>query len=147
MSKGRENKHKDFYVVRQSTPTSKRPSNPNLRISLSKPSKTSNAYNWLPRCQWTFTTERLSSNLFTQVSHTLKHSQNLWGNKNYNKKLLKISYTNWRTKMIQCIMICKMRAQYILCAFYFCLQEGKKMNWIWVYIVWAQKLVIMCFWW
>ena len=45
MSKGRENKHKDFYMVQQSPPTSTPPSTPSLRISLSKPFKTSNAYN------------------------------------------------------------------------------------------------------
>ena len=39
------NKHKDFYVVWQSLPTSTPPSTPNLRISLSKPPKASNAYN------------------------------------------------------------------------------------------------------
>ena len=89
MSKGWENKQKDFYVVRQSPPTSTPPSNSNLRISLSKPSKASKAYNWLLRCQWTFTIKRLSHNLFTQVSHTLKHSQILWGNENYNKNSLK----------------------------------------------------------
>ena len=37
MSKGRESKLKDFYVVRQSPPTSTPPSSPGLRISLSKP--------------------------------------------------------------------------------------------------------------
>ncbi|KAH9735467.1 protein kinase domain-containing protein [Citrus sinensis] len=37
MSKGRESKLKDFYVVRQSPPTSTPPSTPGLRISLSEP--------------------------------------------------------------------------------------------------------------
>ena len=89
MGRERESKLKDFYVVRQSSPTSTPPSNPNLKISLSKPPKVSNAYNWLPRCQWIFTTKRLSPNLFTQVSHTFKHSQIWWGNENYNKNSLK----------------------------------------------------------
>ena len=35
MSRGRESKLKDFYVVQQSLPTSTPPSNPSLRISLS----------------------------------------------------------------------------------------------------------------
>ena len=34
---------------------------------------------------------------------------------------------------------------YMLCAFCFCLQESLKMNWIWVYIIWAQKLAVMSF--
>ena len=37
MSKGRESKLKDFYVVRQSPPTSTPPSDLSLKISLSKP--------------------------------------------------------------------------------------------------------------
>ncbi|KAH9650410.1 retrovirus-related pol polyprotein from transposon RE2 [Citrus sinensis] len=37
MSKGRENKLNDFYVARQSPPTSMPPSTPGLRISLSEP--------------------------------------------------------------------------------------------------------------
>ena len=41
--------------------------------------------------------------------------------------------------MIQCFMICELRAQDISCAFCLCLLESYKMNWIWVFIVWDKK--------
>ena len=71
MSKGRESKLKDFYVVRQSPPTSTPPSTPGLRISLSKPFQGFKRLQLTSRCQWTFTTRDYLSNLFTpSVSHT-----------------------------------------------------------------------------
>ena len=71
MSKGRESKLKDFYVVRQSSPTSTPPSTPGLRISLSEPFQCFKRLQLTSRCQWTFTTRDYISNLFTpSVSHT-----------------------------------------------------------------------------
>ena len=55
----------------------------------------------------------------------------------------RVDIQNEEQEMIQCFMISELRAQDISCAFYICLLEILKMNWIWVYIVWAQKLVIM----
>ena len=71
-SKGGESKHKYFYVVRQSPPTSTPPSKLSLKISLSKPPKASNAYNWLPRCQWTFTTRDYLQSLHPSLSQHLQ---------------------------------------------------------------------------
>ena len=71
MSKGRENRHNDFYVVRQSPPTSTPPSTPGLRISLSEPFQGFKCLQLTSRCQWTFTTRDYLSNLFTSsVFHT-----------------------------------------------------------------------------
>ena len=67
--------------------TSTPPSSPCLKISLSKPLKTSNAYNWLPRCQWTFTTKRLSPQSLHPKCFSNLYTHNLMRNKNYNKQL------------------------------------------------------------
>ena len=56
-----------------------------------------------------------------------------------------VDIQNEEQEMIQCFMICELRAQEISCAFCFCLLESLKMNWIWIYIVWSQKLAVMCF--
>ena len=70
-SKGGESKHKYFYVVRQSPPTSTPLSQPNSRISLSKPPKA------LSSLQLTFNVsinlynqEIISQSLHSSVSHT-----------------------------------------------------------------------------
>ena len=44
MSKGRESKHNDFYVVRQSPPTSTPPNSLGLEDFTKQASKASNAY-------------------------------------------------------------------------------------------------------
>ena len=48
------------------------PSKPSLRILLSKPPKASNAYNWLPSYQWTFTIRDYPQSLNPSVSQHLQ---------------------------------------------------------------------------
>ena len=42
----------------------------------------------------------------------------------------RVDIQNEEQVMIQCFMICELRAQDISCAFCFCLLENLKMNWI-----------------
>ena len=51
MSKGRESKLKDFYVVLQSPLTSTPPSTPSLKISLSEPFQGFKRLQLTSRCQ------------------------------------------------------------------------------------------------
>ena len=56
----------------------------------------------------------------------------------------RLDIQKWRSRDdSMCFVICKFKAQDISCAFCLCLLEGLKMNWIWVYIVWAKKLAVM----
>ena len=82
-----KNEHKDFYVVRLSPPTSTPPSSPGLRISLSKSPKVQVLYNWLPKCQWTFTIKRLSPQSLHPKCFSHLYTHNLMRNENYNKQL------------------------------------------------------------
>ena len=85
-------------MVWQSLPTSTHPSDPSLRISLSKPSKASNVYNWLQGVN-----EPLQQRDYLPISSLkcLTHSNtHNWDEelKIAIKTLLKSRYTNWRTK-------------------------------------------------
>ena len=120
------------------------PSDPILRISLSKPFQNFNRLQLTSRCQWTLTTKKLSPNIFTQVSHTLKLLQLKWRNESYNETHSISRYSKMKNKkMIQCFVFYKLKAQNISCAFCFCLLESFKLSWIWFLIVWAQKLAVM----
>ena len=44
-------------------------------------------YNWLPRCQWTFTIKRLSPQSLHPKCFSHLHTHNLMRNENYNKQL------------------------------------------------------------
>ena len=88
MSKGRENKHKDFYIVQQSLPTSTPLSTPGLRISLSKPPKTSNAYNW-HQCVNEPLQQEIILNLLTQV-YSNTYNLSIWF---YKKNYKTFSHT------------------------------------------------------
>ena len=95
------------------------------------------------RCQWTFTIKRLSPNLFTQVSHTLKLLQLRWWNESYNKTHSKSRYSKMKNKNWFNICISQVwRLKISRVLFIFACWRSFKMSWIWVLIVWAQKLAV-----
>jgi len=69
------------------------------------------------RCQWTFTIKRLSPNLFTQVSHTLKLLQLRWRNECYNKTHSKCRYSKMKNKKWFNVLWFVESSRYLVCFF------------------------------
>lgn len=85
-------------MVWQSPPTSTPQSDPSLRIPLSKPFHGFKDYNWLRGVNKPLQQRDYPSNLFTQVSHTLKLLQLRWINEGYNETHSMSRYSKMKNK-------------------------------------------------
>ena len=95
MSKGRESKLKDFYVVLQSPLTSTPPSTPSLKISLSEPFQGFKHLQLTSRWSMNLYNKRLSLKSFHPKCFSHLYTHNLMRNENYNNEtLFKSGYTN-----------------------------------------------------
>ena len=129
MSKGKEKQTHEFLRGSANPSTPMPPSDPNLMISLFKHFQGFNLLQLTSRFQWTFKTKRLSHNLFTQVSHTLKLLQLRWRNENYNETHSMNRYSKMKNKKwfnVLCFASWRLKISHVL--FLFACWRGS--NWV-----------------